>query len=1117
MTRLENTDDVLLDAAAPAVTRIVPIAAGGLVVVWLLLVFIPLVALRFWINKLVVDEENALRVLCRQNLTGEMVEFEAETAVGAGANPFVRRLNRELGMHEDATATEVARWRSCSAADLTRVREACERHTGMPVVALWFLAAEPQTTWTWWNPEVAPRGVATAAVLRRMREIAVPWHVRSIVHKAGANPEDHYFAHGQRLFEELVGRGAGITGMRPENQMLLSAFRPMRVLHGIAGWVSSIPKGRRIHAEFDAMYVAILDGGRVDRSRQMANLAARSSNPPLRRGLVRAPAGTHCGFFDTKAGMVYYSRLPTRFRSDIRRVDRHTTYGSPRTAASRLALAVFAPRALWRHPWHDWLPGLSCLGWLYFAFATVISVRLVWFGLPAGLNLRTKMGVAFGLGLALPVLGLVAMSVAWEQARQAVVPQQVRDRAQRTFERIDRGLSIANHQWAARLRRWNERLAVLISTGSMASSTAAVKSAMRRIIEREELCRSMFLYAADGREWFWSDYGEEGRSEAVKMSTITRTMAQETMTQLGVFRPRSGTTGLETQTILARSIAEQFLDMSYYGQMLAAPNRMHRSLLGNTDQWEGIAILQEPRPGPSTADAGLQRGFLTAHGADAPRSNGTLRGPQNNAALHCGSSARAGRLHCPKLRSGPPSMAANAHYAHRVRAGPVVGLAFLIGGNDACNQRYLSALTRALRARALKQIPELCERFPETLSTMSRPLAFDEVHLGWHTRYFIEALHGTEPRHLSRRRLEQRIGALLADPTAPRPDVLAPRFFVEANYRGVAWSAPVAATARWGGAMSLGFGLLAVLSCITLTVIGGVASLLTWPLPTFLAAMRATARGDYRWRLVLAQNDEFGHLAEVFNGMAQGLREREQLSRFVSDDVLQVVGRDEDAALAPGGELADVTVLTSDIRGFTTLSEQYPPEEIVAMLNDYFTAMEWCIREQGGTIDKFIGDAILAVFLDRPGDAPSPHATATACSSVDRVEGDDARRDDARREQRAVQAARTMRAALTVFNGRRRRAGQFTIKTGIGIASGAAVVGLVGSQSGRLARAVLGPPLERAALLEAASKQATATGIMLDGPTTAVVAPSVSCEPRPELRLPGEFAGEAIHEVAVVV
>jgi adenylate cyclase len=166
------------------------------------------------------------------------------------------------------------------------------------------------------------------------------------------------------------------------------------------------------------------------------------------------------------------------------------------------------------------------------------------------------------------------------------------------------------------------------------------------------------------------------------------------------------------------------------------------------------------------------------------------------------------------------------------------------------------------------------------------------------------------------------------------------------------------------------------------------------------------------------------------------------LSRVVSRQVAEQLIQSGELRL--GGERKLVTVLMTDIRDFTTMSEQAPAEEIVAMLNDYFSRMIDVVFKYEGTLDKFIGDAIMAVF-----GAPIAHE------------------DDA---ERAVRAAIEMRQRLRAFNEERLRAGKSTIETGIGICNGEVVSGTIGSDE-RLEYTVIGDTVNLTARLENLTKQ----------------------------------------------
>jgi adenylate cyclase len=146
---------------------------------------------------------------------------------------------------------------------------------------------------------------------------------------------------------------------------------------------------------------------------------------------------------------------------------------------------------------------------------------------------------------------------------------------------------------------------------------------------------------------------------------------------------------------------------------------------------------------------------------------------------------------------------------------------------------------------------------------------------------------------------------------------------------------------------------------------------------------------------------------------------RETFGRYLSDDIVETI-LEQPGGLKIGGEKRQATILMSDLRGFTAISERLPAEDVVAMVNIYLETMTEIIMKYQGTIDEFIGDSILVIFgapLQRP--------------------------DDARR---AVACAVDMQLAMAAVNKRNRRAGYPEVALGIGVNTGNMVVGNIGSQ-----------------------------------------------------------------------
>ncbi len=225
-------------------------------------------------------------------------------------------------------------------------------------------------------------------------------------------------------------------------------------------------------------------------------------------------------------------------------------------------------------------------------------------------------------------------------------------------------------------------------------------------------------------------------------------------------------------------------------------------------------------------------------------------------------------------------------------------------------------------------------------------------------------------------------------------------------------------------------------------------------------AAAAVAGGDYHNRLVLEKTDEFSLLADALNDMTNGLAQRDKMRRFVSENLYDRLGTASGLKEMSSVQNSRVTMLACDIRSFTTLSEQHDPQQIVSLLNDYFTRMETAIKSHGGVIERFVGDAVMAVFY-AGGQKPA--------------------------EVGAVEAALEMRRQLAELNQERRNLGLFTVENGIGIATGEAVSGIAGSEGGRMVFAVLGEVTQRAETLESLTKTVTSK-VLVCGETAARLA-----------------------------
>lgn len=193
------------------------------------------------------------------------------------------------------------------------------------------------------------------------------------------------------------------------------------------------------------------------------------------------------------------------------------------------------------------------------------------------------------------------------------------------------------------------------------------------------------------------------------------------------------------------------------------------------------------------------------------------------------------------------------------------------------------------------------------------------------------------------------------------------------------------------------------------------------PVQQVAEAARRVGAGEFEIAVPTDRRDEVGELARAVDQMARGLRERERLrdmfGKYMATQVVQDLLDQGEVSLA--GELREVTVLITDIRGYTALTERLGAAEVVALLNEYFGILVDVVIQQDGVIDKFMGDALLCWF-----GAPVPIEDHAA---------------------RAVQAAEAMLERTAAWNAERVARGQPPIPTGIGIATGKVVVGNIGS------------------------------------------------------------------------
>jgi adenylate cyclase len=180
----------------------------------------------------------------------------------------------------------------------------------------------------------------------------------------------------------------------------------------------------------------------------------------------------------------------------------------------------------------------------------------------------------------------------------------------------------------------------------------------------------------------------------------------------------------------------------------------------------------------------------------------------------------------------------------------------------------------------------------------------------------------------------------------------------------------------------------------------------------------------------------------MFEDISSEKRMKSTMSRYM-DPAIAAQMLDGNASDLLGGANVEATIMFTDVRGFTTITEEYGPQGTVSFLNDYFSLMVECISREGGMLDKFIGDAIMACF-----GLPVAHD------------------DD---PDRAVRAAIAMIRELRRWNSERRLVNLKTVDMGIGINTDTVVSGNIGSPK-RMDYTVIGDGVNLAARLESACK-----------------------------------------------
>ncbi|HEY4244545.1 MAG TPA: adenylate/guanylate cyclase domain-containing protein [Kofleriaceae bacterium] len=249
--------------------------------------------------------------------------------------------------------------------------------------------------------------------------------------------------------------------------------------------------------------------------------------------------------------------------------------------------------------------------------------------------------------------------------------------------------------------------------------------------------------------------------------------------------------------------------------------------------------------------------------------------------------------------------------------------------------------------------------------------------------------------------------------------------------------------------------LVATLVAIAIALVAGIllARQVTKPIKRLVDYAGDLAQRRFASRVTVHTRDELGVLGLAMQGAADSLAESEaqirkeqairtDLGRYLPEKLVdQIVARERDVTL--GGQRREVTVMFADVVGFTPLAERQPAETVVTMLNELFTILTEIVFRHGGTVDKFIGDCVMAIW-GAPDDQPD-HAS------------------------RALAAARDMQAWLDAGNESWSARFGFTVELAIGVNTGEAVVGNFGSET-RMEYTAIGDAVNVAARLESIAR-----------------------------------------------
>ncbi|MCK5683636.1 HAMP domain-containing protein [bacterium] len=263
---------------------------------------------------------------------------------------------------------------------------------------------------------------------------------------------------------------------------------------------------------------------------------------------------------------------------------------------------------------------------------------------------------------------------------------------------------------------------------------------------------------------------------------------------------------------------------------------------------------------------------------------------------------------------------------------------------------------------------------------------------------------------------------------------------------------------------------------------------ITRPISKMIECIDEVMLGDYDVEIVIPNKDEIGYLGRKLNQMVIQLNERDKMKQYISKSLL----REIQMVAVVGGGYADLgvkrsvkSVLFTDIRNFTKISEQLSPDELISILTLFYSNVTECVENQNGTVDKFIGDSVMAVFHEEENENTALRAVLSAIELKGRIS--------------------QIRSATLINH-------DITLDIGIGIATGYVVEGSIGTKTFK-DYTIVGDAVNVASRLENLSKNGIHSGIYIDEDSYVKVKDVIFGHEHEQIKIKGKDQPVNIYEV----